>query len=75
MSAAAHKTESKNATLNAGEIPTPGINILTGTQAAETFEGYEVGETGFDYVANGGYTPGLQQCRCCICHSCERRYR
>lgn len=58
MSAAAHKTESKNATLNAGEIP-PGINILTGTQAAETFEGYEVGETGFDYVANGGYTPGF----------------
>lgn len=36
MSAAAHKTESENATLNAGEIP-PGINILTGTQAAETF--------------------------------------
>lgn len=59
MSAAAHKTESENATLNAGEIPSPGINILTGTQAAETFEGYEVGETGFDYVANGGYTPGF----------------
>lgn len=58
-SEAAHKTESEKATLNAGEIPTPGINILTGTQAAETFEGYEVGETGFDYVANGGYTPGF----------------
>lgn len=58
-SEAAQKTENEKATLNAGEIPTPGINILTGTQAAETFEGYEVGETGFDYVANGGYTPGF----------------
>ncbi len=37
MSAAAHKTESENATLNAGEIPSPGINILTGTSEAETF--------------------------------------
>lgn len=37
MSAAAHKTEGKNATLNAGEIPSPGINILTGTSEAETF--------------------------------------
>lgn len=59
MSAAAHTTESKNATLNAGEIPSPGINILTGTSEAETFEDYEVGENGLDYVANGGYTPGF----------------
>lgn len=28
MSAAAHKTESKNATLNAGEIPTPVLIFL-----------------------------------------------